>query len=255
MGYLHVGHMALVEAARRDSATVVTSIFVNPTQFGPGEDFERYPRDEDRDIALLEQHGCDLAFIPTVDEIYPPGDATRVVVRRISEVLEGARRPGHFDGVATVVTRLFNMVQPERAYFGQKDAQQVAVLDRMVTDLAIPVSIVRCPIVREPDGLACSSRNVYLTPEQRAQAVALSEGLRRAEEAFAAGVRDPAQLRALVAAPLAARPLAEIEYISVADAQTLDELDGSITRAALVSLAVRFGSTRLIDNTVLAPSG
>jgi len=253
MGSLHAGHTALLAAARRECATVVASIFVNPTQFGPGEDFEHYPRDEVRDLALLREHGCDVAFLPSVEEVYPAGDATRVVVHRLTEVLEGVRRPGHFEGVVTVVARLFNMVQPTHAYFGQKDAQQVVVIERMVTDLAMPVTIVRCPIVRESDGLAYSSRNVYLSPDERAQAIALAEGLHCAELAFASGEREPERLRALVQAPIAARPLAVEEYISVADAETLLELDAPVVRPAVISLAVRFGATRLIDNLVLTP--
>ena len=253
MGALHAGHISLVEAARAECATVAASIFVNPTQFGPNEDFERYPRDETRDIGLLEAAGVDLVLLPAVEDIYPPGDATRVHVSGLTDVLEGARRPGHFDGVTTVVARLFNIVQPDRAYFGRKDAQQLAVITRMARDLHFPVTIVPRPTMREADGLAMSSRNVYLSPEQRAQAVALSAGLRAAEAAFAAGERDAECLRRLARAPIEAAPLAEIDYVSLADASTLTELDGTVAGPALLSMAVRFGATRLIDNTTLEP--
>ena len=177
MGYLHEGHLALVEAARGECETVAASIFVNPTQFGPNEDFERYPRDEARDLELLEAAGVDLVLLPAVDEIYPPGDATRVRVEGITALLEGERRPGHFEGVTTVVAKLFAIVQPDRAYFGEKDGQQLRVIERMTRDLRLPIEIVACPTVREPDGLARSSRNVYLSAEERAQAPALHAGL------------------------------------------------------------------------------
>ena len=253
MGYLHEGHISLVQAAREECATVVASIFVNPTQFGPNEDFERYPRDEPRDLALLEGAGVDLVLLPGVEDIYPRGDATRVHVSRLTEVLEGARRPGHFDGVTTVVARLFNIVQPDRAYFGRKDAQQLAVIRRMARDLHFAVEVVGCPTVREADGLAFSSRNVYLGAEERAQAVALSRGLRAAEAAFASGERDAERLRSLARAPIEAAPLAQIDYVSLADADTLEELARQVERPALLSMAVRFGTTRLIDNTTLEP--
>ena len=251
MGYLHEGHLSLVEAARRDCPTVVVSIFVNPAQFGPGEDFAEYPRDEERDLELLERAGVDVAFAPDDAEIYPPGDSTRIRVGGVAEVLEGERRPGHFEGVATVVGKLFLIVQPDRAYFGEKDAQQLAVLRRMTEDLRFPVAIVGCPIVREPDGLARSSRNVYLAPEERAQATALHAGLRDAAGAFADGERDAGTLRALVRERIAAAPLAEIDYVSLADPATLAELEGAFEPPALLSLAVRFGAARLIDNVTL----
>jgi pantoate--beta-alanine ligase len=253
LGYMHEGHVSLVERARSECASVVASIFVNPTQFGPGEDFTRYPRDEARDLAMLEQAGTDLVILPTVEEMYPFGDATVVRVAELSEVLEGKRRPGHFDGVATVVAKLFNIVQPDRAYFGRKDAQQVLIIERMVRDLQYPVTIVRCPTVREPDGLACSSRNVYLTPEQRAQAGALAVGLKAAEAACAAGERDAERLRQLTREPIEAQPLACIDYLSLADEETLQELSGRLERPALLSLMVSFGDTHLIDNTTLTP--
>jgi pantoate--beta-alanine ligase len=251
LGYMHEGHVSLVERARAECASVVASIFVNPTQFGPGEDFTRYPRDEARDLGMLEAAGTDLVILPSVEEMYPPGDATVVSVRGLSEVLEGKRRPGHFDGVTTVVAKLFGIVQPDRAYFGQKDAQQVLIIERMVRDLQMPVTIVRCPTVREPDGLACSSRNVYLTSAQRAQAVSLSAGLRAAETAFAAGERDAEALRAITRAPIEEQPLACIDYLSLADEETLAEVSGALERPALLSLMVSFGDTHLIDNTTL----
>lgn len=251
MGYLHRGHISLVEAARAECPTVVVSLFVNPTQFGPNEDFEDYPRDEDRDLDLLGDAGADIAFIPSVEEIYPAGDSTRVRVGGLTEVLEGERRPGHFEGVATVVARLFLMVAPDRAYFGEKDAQQLAVLKRMTADMQFPIEVVGCPTVREPDGLALSSRNIYLTPEERAQAPALHAGLQAAVAAFENGVRDASALRAVVRDQLAAQPLAEIDYVSLADSETLMELEGLIKPPALLSLAVRFGAARLIDNVTL----
>ncbi len=253
MGYLHAGHRSLMVAARADCGTVIASIFVNPTQFAPGEDFERYPRDEARDLALLEAAGVDVVLIPTAGEMYPAGDVTRVHLDALSDVLEGARRPGHFVGVATVVAKLFSIVQPDRAYFGRKDAQQLAILKRMTADLLMPIEVIGCPTVREADGLACSSRNVYLNPEQRAQAVALSQGLRAVEAAFADGVRDPDLLRTTVRRTIEAQPLAVIDYVSLADADSLRELDALVTRPALLSLAVGFGSTHLLDNTTLAP--
>ena len=253
MGYLHAGHLALVDAAREACDTVAASIFVNPTQFGPNEDFERYPRDEARDLELLEAHGADLVLLPPVGELYPPGDATRVRVSGITEPLEGARRPGHFEGVATVVAKLFAIVQPDRAYFGEKDGQQLRVIRRMTRDLLLPIEIVACPTVREPDGLAMSSRNVYLTPDERAQALSLSAGLRAASDAFATGERDAARLRALARARIAAQPLADIAYVSLADSETLDELDGPVERAAMLSVAVAFSAATLIDNVTLAP--
>ena len=251
MGYLHRGHISLVEAARAECPTVVVSLFVNPTQFGPNEDFADYPRDEDRDLDLLGDAGADIAFIPPVEEIYPPGDSTRVRVGGLTEVLEGERRPGHFEGVATVVSRLYLMVAPDRAYFGEKDAQQLAVLRRMTADMQFPIEVVGCPTVREPDGLALSSRNIYLTPEERAQAPALHAGLQAAVAAFGNGVRDASALRAVVRDHIAAQPLAEIDYISLADPGTLAELEGLIKPPALLSLAVRFGAARLIDNVTL----
>lgn len=254
MGYLHDGHLSLVRAAQRDGHRVGVSIFVNPTQFAAGEDLETYPRDVERDLALLEEAGVDLVWTPGVDDVYPPGASTRVHVTGVTEVLEGARRPTHFDGVATVCTILFNAFRADHAYFGQKDAQQTVVLRRMVTDLAIPVTFHVEPIRREPDGLAMSSRNIYLTAEQRSQAVALSRSVTDVEAAWAAGTTDAHTLRDLVERRLAEAPTGTIDYVSVADLDTLAELDQvDPTRGALLSMVVRFGETRLLDNTILTP--
>ncbi len=246
MGALHEGHASLVDAARAECSSVVASVFVNPTQFGPGEDFNRYPRDEAADLAFLESLRVDLAFLPSVDEMYPPGGTTFVDVGRLGEVLEGAARPGHFRGVATVVTKLFSMVQPDRAYFGQKDGQQAVVVRRFTRDLALPVEIVICPTVREPDGLALSSRNRYLTPDERAQAPVLHAALEVAADALTRGERSSERLRALMRDALGPATLGTADYVSVADAETLEELE-TVDRPALASLAVRFPSARLID--------
>jgi pantoate--beta-alanine ligase len=253
MGYLHEGHLSLIRAARAQNDHVVASIFVNPTQFGPGEDFERYPRDTERDLSLLRTEGVDIAFTPSVEEMYPAGASTFVEVEGITDVLEGAHRPGHFRGVTTVVAMLFNIIEPRRAYFGQKDAQQLAVIRQLVRDLQLDIDIVACPTVREPDGLAMSSRNAYLTPGEREAALVLSHALRLAEERFAAGERDAEALRAAMRELIAREPLARIDYVSVSDTRTLRELD-SIDASALASLAVRIGNTRLIDNVTLEPS-
>jgi pantoate--beta-alanine ligase len=253
MGYLHEGHLSLVRAARAENTHVVATIFVNPAQFAPNEDLERYPRDEQRDLELLRDESVDAVFAPDVAEMYGEGYSTYVSVEGITQRLEGRSRPTHFRGVTTVVLKLFNIVHPERAYFGRKDAQQLAVIRRMVCDLDVAVQIVAMPIVREPDGLAMSSRNAYLTPEQRAQAPVLSRALRLAEQVFAEGVRDASQIRSAVEEAISAQPLANIDYVSVADAATLEELD-QVTGEALVSVAVRFGATRLIDNTSLSSS-
>lgn len=250
MGYLHEGHLSLVRASKRDNAHTAVTIFVNPTQFAPSEDLARYPRDEVRDLALLEGEGVDAVFIPAASEMYGPDFSTYVTVERLTERLEGQSRPMHFRGVTTVVLKLFSITQPNRAYFGRKDAQQLAVVCRMVRDLDVPVEIVGMPIVREPDGLALSSRNVNLTPEQRRAALVLSKSLRLAESLFVSGQRDAAELRASMQSLIAAEPIAEVDYVSIADADTLDELT-TVDRAALVSLAVRLGGTRLIDNTTL----
>lgn len=255
MGALHDGHAALVRRARGECAEVVVSVFVNPTQFGPNEDFKRYPRDESADLALLESLGADVAFLPTVGEIYPQGASTFVDIGPIGELLEGAARPGHFRGVATVVTVLFDLVGPRRAYFGQKDGQQVVVVTKLVRDLGLPVQIVVVPTVREPDGLALSSRNRYLTPDERAQAAVLYRALSAAQAALAEGRQSADEVRKAMRELLAQAPLGVVDYVSVADAETLHELE-MIDRPALASLAVSFPSARLIDCLPLAaPAG
>jgi pantoate--beta-alanine ligase len=252
MGYLHEGHVSLVRRAKAECDAAAASIFVNPKQFGPGEDLARYPRDLDRDLAFLEQAGCDLVWTPGVDDVYPDGFATTVDVHGVADVLEGARRPGHFQGVATVVTILMNAVHADRVYFGQKDAQQSMVIRRLVTDLALPGDVVISPTVREPDGLAMSSRNTYLDPRQRVAATALWRALSAALDAWAGGETSGVTLRATMAAVLAAEPLAEVDYVSIADRDTLTELTtADPARGALASMAVRFGRTRLIDNVIL----
>jgi pantoate--beta-alanine ligase len=250
MGWLHDGHRALIARARAENATTVVSIFVNPRQFGDPADLERYPRNEARDLEICAEEGADLVFAPTVDEVYPSGFETVVQVGPVSRPLEGAARPGHFDGVATVVAILFNLVGAERAYFGQKDAQQLLVIRRMATDLAIPTEVLAHPTVREPDGLAMSSRNVHLSPTQRAAAPVLRRALLAARSRRAAGERSAEALRSAMRDVLASEPLANLDYVSVADSSTLEELD-TIDGPALLSLAVRFGSTRLIDNELL----
>jgi pantoate--beta-alanine ligase len=249
MGALHTGHMSLVERAVRETDAAAASIFVNPTQFGPNEDFAAYPRREADDIALLEKHGCAVAFVPPVSEIYPPGDATRVTPGPIAAPLEGAARPGHFVGVATVVAKLLAIVRPDIAFFGQKDFQQLRVLQTIARDLHLGARIVGCPTVREPDGLAMSSRNAYLTPEQRRHALALSRGLFAARELWDRGQRDPRVLRERVR-ELAGSDSVALEYVSVADPLTLAELD-TPAAAAVISLAARVGRARLIDNVLL----
>lgn len=250
MGWLHDGHRALMARARAENGTVVATIFVNPRQFNVATDYTRYPRNEARDLAICEGEAVDLVFAPQVEEIYPPGFDTTVSVEAVAQPLEGAARPGHFDGVATVVAILFDLVGADRAYFGQKDAQQVMVIAQMARDLAIGTRVVTCPTVREPDGLALSSRNVHLSPAERAAAPVLRQALAAAREAWQAGERSGEELRERMRAVLSAEPLAEAEYVSVADAATLQELD-IVDRPALASLAVRFGTTRLIDNDSL----
>ena len=247
MGWLHEGHRALIQRARDENATTVVSIFVNPRQFGDPADLEKYPRSEARDIAICTEEGVDLVFAPSVEEIYPPGFDTTVKVGRLAEVLEGAARPGHFDGVATVVAILFDLVGAEHAYFGQKDAQQLLVIRRMALDLALPTEVIAHPTVREPDGLAMSSRNVHLTPEERAAAPIIDRALRAARSRHAAGERSAEALRSEMRRVLGEEPLARPEYVSVADMTTLQELE-TVTGPALLSMAVHFGSTRLIDN-------
>jgi pantoate--beta-alanine ligase len=250
MGYLHEGHLSLVRRARAENAQVVVTIFVNPTQFGPHEDFARYPRDVPRDLAMLEREGTDLVFVPPVEEMYPSGFRTYVNVEEITSRLEGAARPGHFRGVATVVCKLFNLVQPQRAYFGQKDAQQLVVIRRMARDLDFDLEIIPCPTVREPDGLAMSSRNVYLSPAERQAATVLYRALMAAQARYQAGERDAEALRQTMREVLAAEPRARVDYVSVAEPETLTELT-RVSGTALASLAVYIGATRLIDNVLL----
>ncbi len=253
MGYLHEGHLSLVRAARTRDDHLVVSIFVNPTQFGPNEDYERYPRDQERDLALLQAENVDVVFMPPVEEMYPEGASTFVEVEGITEMLEGKHRPGHFRGVTTVVTKLFHAVQPHRAYFSRKDFQQLVVVRKMVRDLRMDVEIVPLPFVREPDGLAMSSRNAYLSPREREAALVLSRALGRAAKLYAGGERDAARLRRAMHDLIAQEPLAKVDYVSVADTETLRELD-RIEGAAVASLAVRIGKTRLIDNVTLEPA-
>jgi pantoate--beta-alanine ligase len=250
MGYLHDGHLSLVRRAAEECASVVVSIFVNPTQFGPSEDLSAYPRDMERDLRLLEPLGVNLVWTPTPELMYPDGYQTWVEVEALTGPLEGARRPGHFRGVTTIVTKLFNGVQPARAYFGQKDAQQAAVIRQMTRDLNFPLEIVVCPIVREPDGLAMSSRNAYLNPEQRQAATVLHRALNAAKDAYESGERDAETLRAHMRDTLAAEPLAQMQYVSCADYDTLQELE-TVSGKALLSMAVFVGKTRLIDNFLL----
>ena len=251
MGALHDGHLSLVDRARSDSSTVAVSIFVNPMQFGEGEDFAEYPRDLDADLDLLRQHGTDLVFVPNVDEVYPPGFDTWVDVGPIADRLEGAARPGHFRGVATVVAKLFGIVQPERAYFGQKDGQQTVVVRKLARDLDMGIDVVALPTVREADGLAMSSRNVRLNPEQKGAAPvvyrALAAGRRLREE----GETSAEEIRAAVRQVLAAEPLlGPVDYVSLASSETLEELD-SAESGAMLSTAVHMGPVRLIDNVLL----
>jgi len=250
MGWLHDGHRALMARARAENGTVVATIFVNPRQFNVATDYSKYPRNEARDLAICEGEGVDLVFAPEVDEIYPPGFDTTVSVGAVAQPLEGAARPGHFDGVATVVAILFDLVGADRAYFGQKDAQQVMVIAQMARDLAIGTRVVTCPTVREPDGLALSSRNVHLSSAERAAAPILRRALLAAHGAWHGGERSGDALRGRMRDLLAEEPLADVEYVSVADAATLQELE-VVDRPALASLAVRFGTTRLIDNEPL----
>ena len=245
MGALHRGHMSLVERARAENDRVIVSVFVNPLQFGPGEDFERYPRNLEADLQLLAGAGADAVYTPTVEAMYPPGATTRVVVHEVADPLEGEFRPGHFEGVATVVLKLFNACPPDRAYFGQKDAQQVAVVTRMARDLDTGVEIVVCPTVREADGLALSSRNAYLSAEARRAATVLSRALRAAGAAWTRGERDPGRLRSVLHETLGSEPLAAVEYAEVVDPVSFRP------GLPLAVLAVRIGTTRLIDNHAL----
>lgn len=254
MGALHDGHLSLVREARRMCDIVIVSIFVNPTQFGPAEDFQSYPRDLTKDTAMLADYNVDYIFAPSPEEIYAKNFSTYVTVEGISDQLEGAARPGHFRGVATVVTILLNVVRPDFAFFGQKDAQQTLVIKRLARDLAIDTEIVVLPTLREKSGLALSSRNVYLNEAERHAATILYRGLARAEAAYEKGERTASHLVEIVRTVIEAEPLVRLEYVSVADADTLEKLDKLDNRTVLVSLAARFGKTRLIDNIVLNPA-
>ncbi len=250
MGALHEGHLSLVRAARASCDAVAVSIFVNPTQFGPNEDLANYPRAFERDRELLEREGVELLFAPAADEMYPGGAVTWVVVEQLSGKLDGRSRPGHFRGVTTVVAKLFHIVEPDVAFFGQKDAAQVAIIRRMVRDLNLPVEIVVCPIVREPDGLAMSSRNAYLDPLQRTQALVLHRSLMRAQELAGAGQRSAAMLAAAGREEVAAEPSVRLDYFEIVDPETLHPV-GDVTQGALIAVAAFVGTTRLIDNFLL----
>lgn len=250
MGALHAGHASLLKAARASCSHVAVSIFVNPTQFGPNEDFSRYPRTFEADCALAQSEGADVIFAPSVEELYPAGAATLVEVEGLGNRLDGASRPGHFRGVATVVAKLLIAAEPDRAFFGQKDAAQVAVIRRMVADLRIATEIVVCPIVRDPDGLALSSRNAYLNPAERSRALALSRAIRKVVEMTTAGERHSATLIEAVSAILTAEPAIRIDYIALVDPSTLDPVEVA-TPGTLFAIAANVGPTRLIDNTIL----
>lgn len=253
MGYLHVGHMELVRRARVENDVVVASIFVNPLQFGANEDLGKYPRDLARDRALLTDGGVDFLFAPGVSDMYPRPMETVVDVPKLGSELEGAVRPGHFAGVATVVTKLFNIVQPNRAYFGEKDFQQLQIIRRMVEDLAQPVTVIGVPTVREEDGLACSSRNVYLTPQERRAAAIVPKALDEAERLIASGVTEPAEIEKRVLEFLSGEPLARPEVVALRDPETLEPVSEIEEKPVLLLLFVRFGTTKLLDNRVIAP--
>lgn len=250
MGYFHEGHLSLVRQARKENPTVVVSIFVNPTQFGPGEDFQDYPRDLNHDLELLEREKVDIVFVPSEEEMYPRDFNSWVDVEKVTERLEGASRPGHFRGVATICAKLFNIIQPTRAYFGQKDAQQAIVIKKMVADLNMNLEIVVVPTVRESNGLAMSSRNTYLNPEERQAATVLFKALSLARELWHGGEKDADKIRHQMTSLIQKEPLAKIDYVSIADANTMEELK-KIDRPAIVFLAIRIGKTRLIDNVIL----
>jgi pantoate--beta-alanine ligase len=251
MGALHEGHLSLVREARRMCDVVVVSVFVNPTQFGPGEDFEHYPRDLTKDTALLTDYNVDYIFAPTVEEMYPKGFSTYINVEGLSDQLEGASRPGHFRGVATVVTILLNTVRPDFAFFGQKDAQQALVIRRLVKDLAIDTEIVILPIVREDSGLAISSRNLYLNAEEQASATVIHRALKQAKNAFKEGERSAARIADVVRSTIEKEPRARLDYVAVTDAETLEPLERIDERPTLIAVAAYVGKTRLIDNTIL----
>lgn len=254
MGFLHEGHLSLIREAKAENDVVVVSDFVNPTQFGPNEDFESYPRNIEQDTELALSAGADVIFYPSVSEMYPPESSTYVEVEgNITRVLCGASRPTHFRGVTTVVNKLFNIVEPNKAYFGQKDAQQVAVLTKMVKDLHMDIELIICPIVREPDGLAMSSRNTYLSAEERKQAVILNQALKKAKNAFANGEKDVVKLTGIITDKINEMPLAVIDYVSILDFPSLKPII-TIEKDALAAVAVKFGKTRLIDNEILGYS-
>jgi pantoate--beta-alanine ligase len=253
MGYLHVGHLELVKASKSRNDITIVTIFVNPTQFAANEDLSTYPRDLDRDLKMLKAEGADYVFTPSVDEMYPGGEETIVETTKLSKVLMGKIRPGHFRGVATVCNKLFNIAQPTEVFFGEKDFQQVAVIKRMVADLNMPVTVVPVPTVREKDGLACSSRNVRLTPQDRAAAPVLNRALIRAEEMLLLGERSVSAIRRAVVSMLSSEPLAQIEAVDIRDAATLAKVSGNITAPAVILLTVKFGKVRLIDNRVIRP--
>jgi len=250
MGALHEGHLSLVRAARAQCDAVAVSLFVNPTQFGPTEDLAKYPRPFERDRALLEKEGVEILFSPSADEMYPKGEGTWVVVDGLSEKLDGHSRPGHFRGVATVVSKLFHILEPDAAFFGQKDAAQSAIIRRLVRDLNFPVKVVICPIVREPDGLAMSSRNTYLSPEERPRALVLRQSLIRVEENFRAGERNAARLSVAAREVFAAQPQVRLDYFEIVDPDTLDPIE-QVSQPALAAVAAYVGNTRLIDNAIL----
>jgi pantoate--beta-alanine ligase len=251
MGALHEGHLSLVREARRMCDVVIVSVFVNPAQFGPGEDYERYPRDLTKDTALLTDYNVDYIFAPTVDEIYPKGFSTYVTVEGLSEQLEGGSRPGHFRGVATVVTVLLNTTRPDFAFFGQKDAQQALIIRRLVKDLAFDTEIVVLPTVREDSGLAISSRNLYLTPDEQAAATVIHRALTQAKTAYKEGERSASKMAEIVRSTIDSEPRARLDYLTVADAETMEKLDKLDERSVLIAVAAYIGKTRLIDNTIL----
>ena len=250
MGYLHEGHLSLMRQARLDNHALVVSIFVNPTQFGPNEDYDSYPRDLEEDTVMLREVGCDVLFTPSAEEMYPDGNVTTVSVAGLTDRLCGASRPGHFDGVTTVVNKLFNITKPHRAYFGLKDYQQYRVLDRMVTDLDMDIEVVGLPTIREKDGLAMSSRNAYLSADQRENALTLSRSLETARKMVSEGERDPVVIESRVKELIESQPLLSIDYVSIVDEGDLSPID-ILDKPALLALAVRVGEARLIDNTVL----
>ena len=254
MGALHEGHLSLVREARRMCDVVVVSVFVNPAQFGPGEDFEHYPRDLTKDTALLTDYNVDFIFAPPVDEIYPKSFSTYVNVEGVADQLEGAARPGHFRGVSTVVTILLNVVRPDFAFFGQKDAQQAVIIRRLVRDLSFDTEIIVLPTVREDSGLAMSSRNLYLKPEEQEAAAVIHRGLAKAKETYKAGERNANRLAEIVRTTIEAEPLARVDYVNVADAETLEGIEKVEERPVLLAVAAYVGKTRLIDNTILNSS-